>query len=141
MKRTPATLVIASLFVAALSLPALAQDNPEPTTISVIEREDISGEVYLEGAALEQVDDDEYFFSDGTGTIKLDFDSSSAELPVPLYELIGVKGTVASDEIDATEWALLPIMTPAVIVPEEDVIRAFQGWIVAYGSQEPAATE
>ena len=30
-----------------------------------------------------------------------------------------------SDEIDVSRWAPLPIMTPAVIVPEEQVIEAF----------------
>ena len=120
-----------------LALPAAAQEQ-EPTTISAIERGDAQGEVLLVGATLEQTDDDEeYFFSDGTGTIKLDIDTSTASVPVPLYELIGVTGTVASDEVDVSSWELLPIMTPAVIVPEEDVIGAFQGWIVAYGSQEP----
>ena len=33
------------------------------------------------------------------------------------------------------------IVTPAVIVPEEQVIEAFWGWIVAYGSQAPEPTE
>jgi hypothetical protein len=32
----------------------------------------------------------------------------------------------------------LRIVTPAVIVPEEQVIEAYWGWIVAYGSQAPA---
>ena len=75
---------------------------------------------------------------DGTGTITIDVNESAEAGPPPLFELIGVAGTLASDEIDVSRWALLPIMTPAVIVEEPQVIDAFWGWIIAYGSQAPA---
>ena len=98
--------------------------------------------VYLEGAALEREEDgDEYLFSDGTGTIRIDVDENAGEGELPLFELIRIEGTLASDEIDVSRWALLPIMTPAVIVEEEQVIERFWGWIIAYGSQAPEPTE
>ena len=98
--------------------------------------------VYLEGAALEQTDDDdEYLFSDGTGVITIDVDENAGEGELPLFELIGIEGTVAADEIDVSRWAPLRIVTPAVIVEEPQVIEAFRGWIVAYGSQAPEPSE
>lgn len=132
-------LVLAATLAVAMAVPALAQEEEvAKTTISAIDRGEAQAMVYLEGAALEQLDDDEFLFSDGTGTITIDVDESAeAGLP-PLFELIGVAGTVASDEIDVSRWALLPIMTPAVIVEESQVIDAFWGWIIAYGSQAPA---
>jgi len=136
------TRVLATLTVAlAIAAPVAAQEEVETTTISAIERGEAEATVYLEGAALEQLDDEEYLFSDGTGVITIDVDADAGEGELPLFELIGVEGTVASDEIDVSRWALLPIVTPAVIVPEEQVIEAFWGWIVAYGSQAPAPTE
>lgn len=121
----------------AIGAPVLAQDEATPSTISQIDAGEATGTVYLEGAALERTDDDEYLFSDGTGVIEIDIDTSAADAEVPLFTLIGVDGTVASDEIDVTNWAPLEIFTLAVIVSEPQVIEAFQGWIVAYGSQAP----
>jgi len=121
----------------AIGAPVLAQDEAAPATISQIDAGEATGTVYLEGAALERIDDDEYLFSDGTGVIELDINTSAADAEVPLFTLIGVDGTVASDEIDVTNWAPLEIFTLAVIVSEPQVIEAFQGWIVAYGSQAP----
>ena len=94
--------------------------------------------VYLEGAALEQLDEEEYLFSDGTGVITIDVDEGVGEGELPLFTLIGVEGTVASGEVDVSRWAPLPIVTPAVIVEEPQVIDAFTRWIIAYGSQAPA---
>jgi uncharacterized protein YdeI (BOF family) len=133
------SLALAATLAVAMAAPALAQEEEvAKTTISAIDRGEAQAMVYLEGAALAQIDDDEFLFSDGTGTITIDVDESAeAGLP-PLFELIGVAGTVASDEIDVSRWALLPIMTPAVIVEEPQVIDAFWGWIIAYGSQAPA---
>ena len=133
----------AALLALVLAVPALAQEDVEPTTISAIERGEAEAMVYLEGAALEQDpgDDDEFLFSDGTGTIRIDVDESAGDGPLPLFELVGIEGTIASDEIDVSRWSLLPIMTPAVIVEEPQVIEAFWGWIVAYGSQAPEPTE
>jgi uncharacterized protein YdeI (BOF family) len=107
----------------------------DATTISRIDAGEVEGRVYLEGAVLEQLDD-EFLFSDGTGVIEIDVDE--AEGGLPLFELIGIEGTLAGDEIDVERWAVLPIVVPAVIVPEEEVIDAFWNWIVAYGSQAPA---
>jgi uncharacterized protein YdeI (BOF family) len=133
------SLALAATLAVAMAAPALAQEEEvAKSTISAIDRGEAQAMVYLEGAALAQLDDDEFLFSDGTGTITIDVDESAeAGLP-PLFELIGVAGTVASDEIDVSRWALLPIMTPAVIVEEPQVIDAFWGWIIAYGSQAPA---
>ena len=133
----------AALLALVLAVPALAQEDVEPTTISAIERGEAEAMVYLEGAALEQDpgDDDEFLFSDGTGTIRIDVDESAGDGPLPLFELVGIEGTIASDEIDVSRWSLLPIMTPAVIVEEPQVIEAFWGWIVAYGSQAPEPGE
>ncbi len=133
------SLALAATLAVAMAAPALAQEEEvAKTTISAIDRGEAQAMVYLEGATLAQLDDDEFLFSDGTGTITIDVDESAEAGPPPLFELIGVAGTLASDEIDVSRWALLPIMTPAVIVEEPQVIDAFWGWIIAYGSQAPA---
>ena len=138
--------LVVSVMALVLAAPAVAQEEEVgKTTISAISRGEKEAMVYLEVAALYQDsgDDDEYLFSDGTGTIEIDVDESAGEGDLPLYVLIGIEGVVASDEIDVSRWAPLPIMTPAVIIEEPQVIDAFQGWIVAYGSQapEPAPAE
>lgn len=136
--------LLVSITALALAVPAVAQEEEvAKTTISAIERGESEAMVYLEGAALYGADDDgaEYVFSDGTGSIIIDIDEGAGEGELPLYELIGIEGTLAPDEIDVSRWALLPIMTPAVIVEEPQVIERFWGWIAAYGSQAPEATE
>ena len=137
--------ILVSLLALVLAAPTMAQEEAQaPTTISAIERGEVQGMVYLEGAALgaaEDDDDEEYVFSDGTGTIIIDVDESAGEGELPLFELVGIEGTLASDEIDVSRWAVLPIMTPAVIVEEPQVIEAFWGWIIAYGSQAPTPAE
>jgi uncharacterized protein YdeI (BOF family) len=135
--------LLVSIAALALAAPAVAQaEEVAMSTISGIERGETEAMVYLEGAALYQGDgDDEYVFSDGTGTITIDVDANAGEGPLPLFELIGIEGTLSTDEIDVSRWALLPIMTPAVIVEEPQVIDAFWGWIVAYGSQAPEPAE
>ena len=127
----------------ALAAPAVAQEEEVATsTISAIERGEAQAMAYLEGAALEQTDDEgEYLFSDGTGVIRIDVEESAGEGELPLFELIGIEGTVAADGIDVSRWGLLPIMTPAVIVEEPQVIDAFWSWIIAYGSQAPQPPE
>ena len=137
--------VVNALSAAVLALcvatPVAAQEEVGKTTISAIERGEAEAAVYLEGAALyRQDDDDEYLFSDGTGVMVVDLDASD-EGELPLFELIGLEGTVAGDVIDVSRWAPLRIVTPAVIVPEEQVIEAYWGWIVAYGSQAPEPSE
>jgi hypothetical protein len=139
--KSPALLLTAALWL-TLSAPALAQaEQVAPTTISAIERGEAAAMVYLEGAALEQVDGETVLFSDGTGVITIDLAMDAKGGMPPLLELIGVEGTVADDTIDASRWVPLRIMTPAVIVEEPQVIEAFRGWIIAYGSQAPAPTE
>jgi uncharacterized protein YdeI (BOF family) len=132
----------AAALALALAAPVAAQEEVAKTTISAIERGEAEAVVYLEGAVLyQEVGDDEYLFSDGTGAIMIDADDAASEGELPLFELIGIEGTVASGEIDVARWVPLRIVTPAVIVPEEQVIAAYQGWIVAYGSQAPEPTE
>ena len=135
--------LLVSMAAVALAVPVVAQEEQvAKTTISAIERGEAEAMVYLEGAALYQGDDaDEYIFSDGTGSIAIDVDDVDGEGELPLFELIGIEGTLESDEIDVSRWAPLPIMTPAVIVEEPQVIDAYWAWIVAYGSQAPEPTE
>ena len=134
-----AAIPLAAAMALLITTSALAQDEAQPTTISAVDRGEVTGLVNLEGSALEQTADDEYLFSDGTAVIAIEvsMDASEVEAEVPLFTLIGIEGTVVNDGIDVTAWAPLGIMTPAVIVPEEQVIEAFWGWIIAYGSQAP----
>ncbi|MEX1296254.1 MAG: NirD/YgiW/YdeI family stress tolerance protein [Candidatus Limnocylindrales bacterium] len=134
--------LLLSAMTLLLGAPAAAQEEVATTTISAIDRGETEAMVYLEGAALYQEggEDDEYLFSDGTGVIEIDVDDAD-EGPLPLFELIGIEGTRDSDGIDVSSWERLPIMTPAVIVEEPQVIEAFWGWIVAYGGQAPEPAE
>lgn len=140
MSRAVPTLIAAALAL-AVAAPVAAQEDVARTTISAIERGEAEAAVYLEGAALYQEDEDEYVFSDGTGSIVVDIDDADGEGEMPLFELVGLEGTLAENEIEVSRWTALRIVTPAVIVPEEQVIEAYQGWIVAYGSQAPAPVE
>lgn len=134
--------LLVSIAAVALAAPAVAQEEEvATTTISAIERGEAEAMVYLEGAALYAEDEDGYVFSDGTGAISIDIDQDAGEGELPLYELIGIEGALDDDEVDVSRWALLPVMAPAVIVEEPQVIERFWGWIVAYGSQAPEATE
>ena len=144
MSRVVSSLAAAALAVAVaapVAAPVAAQEEVAKTTISAIERGEAEAMVYLEGAALYREDEDEYVFSDGTGSVKIDVDDASGADELPLFELIAIEGTLASDEIDVSRWVPLRIVTPAVIVPEEQVIEAYWGWIVAYGSQAPEPAE
>jgi uncharacterized protein YdeI (BOF family) len=137
-RRLPAAgILIAAVMTMGIATSSLAQEDAGPATISAIERGEVAGQVRLEGSALARLSDEDYMFSDGSGVIVIDIDTTDAGTDLPLFTLIGLEGTVASDEVDVTTWAPLGIMTPAVIVPEEDVIKAFRGWIIAYGSQAP----
>lgn len=134
-RRRAAGVLLATAMALGAPASTLAQDDAGPTTISAIQRGEVAGQVMLEGSALAQISDEAYMFSDGSGVIVIDV--SDAQADVPSFTLIGLEGTAAGDEIDVTDWAPLEIMTPAVIVPEEQVIEAFRGWIIAYGSQAP----
>lgn len=140
MPRVVPTLIAAALAL-AVAAPLAAQEEVARTTISAIERGEAEAAVYLEGAALYREEADEYVFSDGTGAIVVDIDDADGEGELPLFELIGLEGTLVDEEIEVLRWAPLRIVTPAVIVPEEQVIEAYRGWIVAYGSQAPAPVE
>jgi len=140
MSRVVRSLAAAALAV-AVAAPVAAQEEVARTTISAIERGEAEAMVYLEGAALYREDEDEYVFSDGTGSVKIDVDDASGADELQLFELIAIEGTLAGDEIDVSRWVPLRIVTPAVIVPEEQVIEAYWGWIVAYGSQAPEPAE
>lgn len=135
--------LLGSAMTLLLGAPAVAQEDVATTTISAIERGQAEATVYLEGAALyqEEGEDDEYVFSDGTGTISIEVDDDAGAGAPPLFELIGIEGTLDEGKIDVSAWQRLPIMTPAVIVEEPQVIEAFWGWIVAYGSQAPEPAE
>jgi uncharacterized protein YdeI (BOF family) len=141
LTRHALSLPLAAALAVALAAPVMGQDAPQETTISQIDSGAVAGLVALEGAALAQVDDEEYLFGDGTGVIKIDINTSSAEAEVPLYTLIGIEGMVASDEIDVSAWAELPIIKPAVITTEQQTIDAFWNWIITYSSQDPSLTE
>ena len=67
---------------------------------------DKAGEVLLAGQTVRATgDNDEWFFSDGTGEIIVDFPSSNIpSLRQPIYVL----GTVASSEVDASDWEPIP---------------------------------
>ena len=132
----------AAALALAVAAPVAAQEEVAQTTNSSIDRGEAEAVVYLEGAALYQEDDeDEYLFSDGTGVVMIDVDDADGGGELPWFELMGLEGRVAGDEIDVSRWGPLRIVTPAVIVPEEQVIEAYQGWIVADGSQSPEPTE
>jgi uncharacterized protein YdeI (BOF family) len=143
--RSIARVLLVSMLTLLLATPAVAQEEAVPrTTISAIDRGQAAAVFYLEGAALYQADEDAYVFSDGTGSIVIGIEESAGQGELPLFELIGIEGALAagtSDEIDVSRWAVLPIMTPAVIVEEPQVIDAFWNWIVAYGSQAPTPVE
>ena len=130
-------LPLAAALIVAGAIPALAQEEISPTTISAIERGEAEPMVYLEGALLEAAGDAGSLFSDGTGTIRLDVAEDAGEGLPPLFKLIGIEGALVGDGIDVSRWAELPIFTPAVIVEEPRVIEAFRGWIIAYHSQAP----
>jgi uncharacterized protein YdeI (BOF family) len=140
----PSRILAAAALTAFMAAPVTAQGQEalQTTTISAIERGEAEAMVYLEGAALYQSDEHEYLFSDGTGVmvIVIDADADEAQGELPLFELMGIEGTVVGEEIDVSRWAPLRIATPAVIVPEEQVIEAYWGWIVAYGSQAPSSS-
>lgn len=121
---------------------AAASEGPQQVTISTIEPAGPERSVYLEGAALAQLDGQTYLFSDGTGTLAIDLEAASPDAALPLFTLLGVEGTVRPEGLAVSEWQPLRVVIPAVVVPQEEVIDAFWEWIVRYGSQrqqEPAS--
>lgn len=130
-------LPLAMVLTLALTAPAAAQGVEPTTTISRIEAGEVQGEVLLEGALLESLDDGSYLFSDGTGVIEVRVDPPDETSELPLFALMAIEGSLGEDAMEVAEWELLRIVVPAVIVPEEAVIDAFRNWIVAYGSQAP----
>jgi uncharacterized protein YdeI (BOF family) len=134
MTRSMARLALVLSLALATALPLAAQEEVAGSTISAIARGEAEPMVYLEGAVLAGIDD-RYLFSDGTGVIAIDVDPAAGEGPVTPFELIGVEGTIVDGGVAVSRWARLPILTPAVIVEEPQVIEAFRAWIIAYGSQ------
>ena len=57
-----AAIPLAAAMALLIATSALAQDEAQPTTISAIDRGEVTGLVSLEGSALDQTDDDEYLF-------------------------------------------------------------------------------
>jgi len=93
--------------------PTVPVTPPDPTppdltvrTVAEILSGNVAGEVTLQGVLTEPTSDsDEWVFSDGTGSIVLDFPSSNIPaLGTPIY----IFGTVASSEIDVAEWQPVP---------------------------------
>jgi uncharacterized protein YdeI (BOF family) len=142
MNRMARSVAVALLAVGLAAAAVAEAEEVAPSTISAIERGEAEAMAYLEGAALARTDEgSEYLFSDGTGVITIVVDENAGEGDLPLFELIGIEGTIASDQIEVSRWARMRIVTPAVIVEEPQVIEAFRGWIVAYGAQAPTPTE
>ncbi len=130
-------LPLAVALLATSALPVIAQEGAQDATVAEINAGAVSGVVTLRGAALAQQDEEEYWFSDGTDVIKIDIDTTTADAEVPLLTLMTLQGQVASDEIEVSSWAVLDIMTPAVIRTPEDAIDAYTGWIITQNSQAP----
>ena len=136
-RRMALTSTATAALLALGSFGAVAQDEPQSANIADVNAGKVTGSVTIDGAALVQKDDEEYYFSDGTDITVIDIDTSGADPEVPLMTLISIVGTAASDEIDVTSWTPLDIMTAAVIKSPEEVSKVFQGWIVAYGQMAP----
>ena len=130
-------LPLATVLLLVSASVAMAQEEPQATTVAEINAGNVTGTVTLDGAALAQSGSDEYWFSDGTDVIEIDIDTSSADPVVPLLTLINVVGTVASDEIEVSSWNVLDIMTPAVIRTPEEAAEAYWNWIITQNSQAP----
>ena len=131
--------------VLVLGSASAAAEDSALVTVSSIDPATDGASVQLEGAALYTLEEGRYIFSDGSGVIVVDATAAAEQLP--LLEIVTVEGTVeaapaAGGEplIELSAWAPVRIARPAVIVPEEQVVAAFQGWIVAYGGQAPAPT-
>lgn len=137
LDRRMLALPLAACTMLATAALVLAQDEEAGTTISRIEAGEAQGAVSLEGAALEPLDAGTYLFSDGSGVILIDVDPGAGEGELPLFTLMAIEGMVVDDAIDVSAWKPLRIVVPAVIVPEEEVIMAFQEWILAYDGQAP----
>ena len=97
LTRRSLALPIAAALSLALAVPALAQQEAPKTTISRIDAGEAVGTVYLEGAALEQIDGEAYLFSDGTGMIVLEIENVPASA-VPMNQAVDVFGEVDTDD-------------------------------------------
>ena len=131
--------------VVVLNSASAAAEGTALVTVSSIDAATDGASVQLEGAALYMLEEGRYLFSDGSGVIVVDATATAEQLP--LLEIVSVEGTVEAapaaggdPAIELSAWAPVRIARPAVVVPEEQVIAAFQGWIVAYGGQAPTPT-
>lgn len=136
MSRIARTLLFAAVGLVA-ALPVMAQEGASETTISAIDRGEAAADVYLQGAALEQLETGTFVFSDGTGAIDIHLDEPADEAELPLFKLISIEGTVDDTGVAVSSWELVPVFRPAVIVEEPQVIDAFWNWIIAFDSQAP----
>jgi uncharacterized protein YdeI (BOF family) len=124
--------VLAAALLAVTSLAVTAQDDAQPTTVADVNSGAVSGTVTIDGVALGQKggDDDEFFFSDGTGVTVIDVNDE--DKGVPQFTLINIVGQVASDEIDVSSWTLLEAPT-ANLGPREE---AFMAWVALFGDDD-----
>ncbi len=131
--------------VLVLGSATAAAEGTAVVTVSSVDPARDGASVQLEGAALYALEEGRYLFSDGSGLIVVDATAAAEQLP--LLEIVRVEGTVEAapavggdTAIELSAWAPVRIARPAVIVPEEQVMAAFWGWIVAYGGQAPGPT-
>ena len=136
--------LLSMALVLVLGSASAAAEDSALVTVSSIDPATDGASVQLEGAALYTLEEGRYIFSDGSGVIVVD---AAAAEQLPLLEIVTIEGTVEAAPpaggdplIELSAWAPVRIARPAVIVPEEQVVAAFQGWIVAYGGQAPAPT-
>ena len=126
---------VSGLVAVALALSIVgvaAQEEPQPATVAEIDAGVVSGAVTIDGAALVRADDEEYYFSDGLATVKIDIDTSNADPDVPLMTLINIVGTTSSDEIDVSSWTELE--EPAAdLGPREE---EFMAWVALLGDDD-----
>jgi len=134
--RTTALALGVALAVAASATSVAAQDEAAGPTVAEVNAGVATGTVSIDGAVLGHQSGDEYLFSDGTDVITIDLDTSDpANAEIPTLTLLNIQGTVASDEIDVSSWALLDIMVPAVIRTPQEAMETFQGWIITQNAQ------
>jgi uncharacterized protein YdeI (BOF family) len=132
------TLPLATLLVVASASVAVAQDTHQPAYAVDVVAGNVTGDVSLTGAVIVSIDDEEYWFSDGTDIIKIDIDVTWFGPPVPLLTLMTIEGTTKDDEINVSSWAPVDLMMATVIRTAEEAAEAFQAWVVTQNSQAPS---
>lgn len=117
--------VISTTLLVISSVVATAQEAPGPT-VAEVNAGAVSGSVTMDGVVLDpkRGEDDEYFFSDGTGVTIIDVDDDP-----PLLTPITIVGQVTSDDIDVSRWT--PADAPMADAGPE--AEAFMAWVAALG--------